>query len=73
MPNKISENIDIKPQQQPASEPDYNPLDEAVNEKKYTNPNVNPVGVDFTKSIDEPTFTPPPFQKKQPTTNDAGL
>lgn len=45
----------------------YNPLDEAVNEKKYASNNVNTSGIDMTKPIDEPTFTPPPFQKKSQT------
>lgn len=51
-----------------STEPDYNPLDEAVNEKKYSQANINTAGIDMTKPIDEPTFTPPPFQKKAPTT-----
>ena len=45
---------------------DVNPLDEAVNEKRYTQSNVNMDGVDLNKPIEEPSFTPPPFaQKKQ--------
>lgn len=43
---------------------DFNPLDEAVNEKSYSNANVNVDGMNFTSPIDEPTFTPPPIQKK---------
>jgi hypothetical protein len=42
---------------------DVNPLDEAVNEKRYSQPNINTSGIDFNKPIDEPTFTPPPFKK----------
>lgn len=44
---------------------DYNPLDEAVNEKRYTQSSVNTEGVDFTKPIEEPRFTPPPFEQKK--------
>lgn len=69
MPNKFQEEVvgaKQEPKPQPQQEPDYNPLDEAVNEKKYTNPNVNPAGIDFTQPINEPVFTPPPFQKKAP-------
>lgn len=43
---------------------DFNPLDEAVNEKSYSNANVNVDGMNFTAPIDEPIFTPPPIQKK---------
>jgi hypothetical protein len=43
---------------------DFNPLDEAVNEKSYSNANINVDGMNFTSPIDEPTFTPPPIQKK---------
>ena len=48
----------------------FNPLDEPVNEKSYSNPNVNTQGADFTKPIEEPTFTPPPFEKKNTTPDD---
>ena len=41
---------------------DVNPLDEPVNEKRYTQGNINTSGIDMTKPIDEPTFTPPPFR-----------
>jgi hypothetical protein len=44
---------------------DYNPLDEAVNEKRYTQSNVDTSKVDFTKPIEEPRFTPPPFEQKK--------
>jgi len=42
---------------------DINPLDEAVNEKRYTQANVDTSGIDFSKPIDEPSFQPPPFKK----------
>jgi hypothetical protein len=40
---------------------DINPLDEVVNEKRYSQPNVNTEGVDFTKPIEEPVYEQPPF------------
>ena len=43
---------------------DFNPLDEPVNEKSYTSSNVNVDGIDMTKPIEEPRFTPPPISKK---------
>jgi len=47
-------------------EVDFNPLDEPVNEKKYSQPNVNVGDIDMNTPISEPNFTPPPFQKKKP-------
>lgn len=47
-----------------------NPLDEAVNEKRYTQPNVDAHNMDFTKPIEEPRFTPPPIQPRNIPTND---
>jgi hypothetical protein len=41
-----------------------NPLDEAVNEKVYSN-NFNAAADDLTKPIEEPRFTPPPIQKNR--------
>jgi len=43
-----------------------NPLDEAVNEKRYTQPNIDTGGIDLNVPIDEPTFAPPPFLKSEP-------
>jgi hypothetical protein len=40
---------------------DFNPLDEAVNEKEYTKHNVRVNPNDFNKPIPEPSFTPPPM------------
>lgn len=45
-----------------------NPLDEPVNEKRYSQPNINTTGIDLNQPIEEPAFTPPPFQKKESTT-----
>jgi hypothetical protein len=47
-------------------EVDFNPLDEPVNEKRYSQPNVNVGDIDMNTPISEPNFTPPPFQKKKP-------
>jgi len=40
---------------------DFNPLDEAVNEKEYTKHNVKINPNDFNNPIPEPSFTPPPM------------
>ena len=40
---------------------DFNPLDEAVNEKEYTKHNVRVNPNDFNSDIPEPSFTPPPM------------
>jgi hypothetical protein len=40
---------------------DFNPLDEAVNEKEYTKHNVRVNPNDFSSDIPEPSFTPPPM------------
>jgi len=45
---------------------DYNPLDEQVNEKKYSQPNINAQMDDLQKPIDEPRFSPPPLNKTPP-------
>jgi hypothetical protein len=43
---------------------DFNPLDEAVNEKSYSRPNINASAQEFTKPIEEPRFAPPPLERK---------
>lgn len=43
---------------------DFNPLDEPVNEKRYTSPNVNASATELNKPIEEPRFAPPPMEKK---------
>ena len=40
---------------------DFNPLDEAVNEKEYTKHNVKINPNDFNSDIPEPSFMPPPM------------
>ncbi len=47
-----------------------NPLDEPVNEKRYTQPNVNTSAADLNKPIQEPSFAPPPLQPKNIASND---
>lgn len=65
MANKFQETIEPE---EVSFENDFNPLDEAVNEKRYTQPNINTTGIDFNSPIEEPRFTPPPFQKSTETT-----
>jgi hypothetical protein len=43
----------------------FNPLDEAVNEKAYSRPNVDSSGSEFTRPIEEPRYAPPPMEKKK--------
>lgn len=62
MENRVAEDIAFV---------DVNPLDEAVNEKRYTQSNVNTTGIDLNVPIDEPSFTPPPF-KKTPQSSGSG-
>jgi hypothetical protein len=47
-----------------------NPLDEAVNEKAYTNQNVSSSFEDLAKPIEEPRFTTPPLKKGNIPSND---
>jgi len=47
-----------------------NPLDEPVNEKRYTQPNVNTSAADLNRPIQEPSFAPPPLQAKNIASND---
>ena len=47
-----------------------NPLDEPVNEKRYTQPIVNASTADLNKPIQEPSFAPPPLQPKNISSND---
>jgi hypothetical protein len=61
MPEKISTEI-VEPEEKP-TQIDFNPLDEQVNEKPYTIPNVNTTGVDMNAPIEEPRFSPPPIDK----------
>lgn len=47
-----------------------NPLDEPVNEKRYSQPNVDAHNMDFNQPIEEPRFAPPPLEKKNLQTNE---
>jgi len=42
---------------------DINPLDEPVNEKRYTQANINTSNVDLNVPIEEPRFQAPPFEQ----------
>jgi hypothetical protein len=64
MPEKYQSGIGDN--QDNVGEVSFNPLDEAVNEKSYTNASVNVQGVDLNTPIPEPRFTPPPIQTKAP-------
>lgn len=59
---KINPEI-IEPEEQKAAVVDFNPLDEPVNEKAYTIPNVNTSGMNMNAPIEEPRFTPPPIDR----------
>lgn len=52
--------------EQPQQKEVHNPLDEAVHEKPYSQPNINTEGINMNAPIDEPRFTPPPFKKVEP-------
>jgi hypothetical protein len=65
MPSKFDEELKEPEEKKDFQNADYNPLDEPVNEKTYTQPNINTSGADFTKPIEEPRFAPPPLEKKK--------
>jgi hypothetical protein len=44
---------------------DFNPLDEQVNEKSYSSPNINASGVNLNTPIGEPRFAPPPIESRK--------
>lgn len=58
--NEVGEDQDI------IIEADYNPLNEAVNEKPYTKPNVQIDPKDLAGDIPEPSFMPPPLTPNEP-------
>lgn len=64
MENK--ETIPEQPQSQQPPKEVHNPLDEPVQEKSYSQPNINTQGINMNAPIDEPRFTPPPFKKVEP-------
>ena len=61
MPNKFDPEFN-EPEEK--VEVQFNPLDEPVNEKRYSQPNVNAEATDLNRPIEEPRFAPPPLQKK---------
>jgi len=62
----MQNNTEPEERQQPIIDADYNPLDEPVNEKSYSQANISASIDDLNKPIDEPRFTPPPLQKPKP-------
>ena len=63
MENRVAEDIPFV---------DVNPLDEPVNEKRYTQSNINTTGIDLNVPIEEPSFTPPPFRKPAAQSSSSG-
>jgi hypothetical protein len=45
---------------------DFNILDEAVNEKSYTKPNISISAKELNAPLDEPSFMPPPISADEP-------
>jgi hypothetical protein len=60
----------IEPEEK--KEIDFNPLDEAVNVKSYTKPNVNTSGVNLNAPIEEPRFNAPPIDTKRTINQEQG-
>lgn len=65
MPNQFDTEIVEPEERKNYEDAQFNPLDEAVNEKVYSRPNVNTTGDEFTKPIEEPRYAPPPIEKKK--------
>jgi hypothetical protein len=65
MPNQFDTEIVEPEERKNYEDAQFNPLDEAVNEKTYSRPNVNTSGSEFTKPIEEPRYAPPPMEKKK--------
>jgi hypothetical protein len=65
MPNQFDTEIVEPEERKNYEDAQFNPLDEAVNEKTYSRPNVNTSGTEFTKPIEEPRYAPPPMEKKK--------
>ena len=64
MPNQINNDIVEPEERKNYEDAQFNPLDEAVNEKTYSQPNVNASAAEFTRPIEEPRFAPPPMERK---------
>lgn len=71
MPNQFESEIVEPEERKNYEDAQFNPLDEAVNEKTYSRPNVNLSGEEFTKPIEEPRYAPPPIEKKKLYDDDA--
>jgi len=65
MPKEFDTEIIEPEERQNYEDAQFNPLDEAVNEKAYSRPNVNTSGSEFTRPIEEPRYAPPPMEKKK--------
>jgi len=65
MPNRFDTEIVEPEERKNYEDAQFNPLDEAVNEKTYSRPNVNTSDADFTKPIEEPRYAPPPMERKK--------
>jgi hypothetical protein len=65
MPNRFDTEIVEPEERKNYEDAQFNPLDEAVNEKTYSRPNVNTSDTDFTKPIEEPRYAPPPMERKK--------
>jgi hypothetical protein len=66
MRERLSSEIKDASVNQDSKPVEFNPLDEAVNEKTYTRANVSASESDLNKPIDEPRFSAPPINKKNP-------
>ena len=66
MRERLSSEIKDASSTQQSKPVEFNPLDEAVNEKGYTRANVSASDSDLNKPIDEPRFSAPPVNKKNP-------
>jgi hypothetical protein len=65
MPNQFETEIVEPEERKNYEDAQFNPLDEPVNEKAYSRPNVNASATEFTKPIEEPRYAPPPIEKKK--------
>ena len=65
MPNQFDSELVEPEERKNYEDAQFNPLDEAVNEKTYSQPNINTSGSEFTRPIEEPRYAPPPMEKKK--------
>jgi hypothetical protein len=64
MPNQINNDLVEPEERKNYEDAQFNPLDEAVNEKTYSQPNISASAAEFTRPIEEPRFAPPPMERK---------